>query len=402
MIKRLKVKFVIIMMSVVTIMLIVVLGLLLYFTQQNLKHNSIEMMRNLASEPNNKGRPNDLSKDVRLPFFTIQLDQQGELVTSVGSYYDLSDEDFLRDITNVVMSFDEQTGVISAYNLRFLRVVTPTMQKVVFVDISSEIATMRNLWQICLFGGLFSFSAFLLLSIFLASWAVKPVVKAWEQQNRFVADASHELKTPLSVILTNAEIIHALDCDQETRLQSSENILTMSRQMRGLVEKLLDLTRADNESIKTTMSQINFSELVSEAILPFDPLFYEKALTLSSDIESNINVNGSDLYLKQVIEILLDNALKYASPNTIVNIRLIKHSQFCLLSVSNSGIPIPSEELNKIFDRFYRVDKARGNSGSYGLGLAIALSIIKEHGGRIWAESHDSINSFYVQLPIII
>ncbi len=400
MIKRLKVKFVIIMMSVVTIMLIVVLGLLLYFTQQNLKHNSIEMMRNLASEPNNKGRPNDLSKDLRLPFFTIQLDQQGELVASVGSYYDLSDEDFLRDITNVVMSFDDQTGVISAYNLRFLRVITPTMQKVVFVDISSEIATMRNLWQICIFGGLFSFSAFLLLSIFLASWAVKPVVKAWDQQNRFVADASHELKTPLSVILTNAEIIHSPSCDQETRLQSSENILTMSHQMRGLVEKMLDLTRADNESMKTAMSRVNFSELISETLLPFDPLFYERTLTIVSDIESNIFVNGSDLYLKQVIEILFDNAMKYSNPSSTVNIKLNKHGQFCLLCVTNSGLAIPSEELSKIFDRFYRIDKARGNSGSYGLGLAIAFSIIKEHGGRIWAESHGSINSFYVQLPI--
>ncbi len=400
MIKRLKVKFVIIMMSVVTIMLIVVLGLLLYFTQQNLKHTSIEMMRNLANEPNNKGRPNDLSKDLRLPFFTIQLDQQGELVTSVGSYYDLSDEDFLRDITNVVMSFDDQTGVISAYNLRFLRVITPTMQKVVFVDISSEIATMRNLWQICIFGGLFSFSAFLLLSIFLASWAVKPVVKAWDQQNRFVADASHELKTPLSVILTNAEIIHSPNCDQETRLQSSENILTMSHQMRGLVEKMLDLTRADNESMKTAMSRVNFSELISETLLPFDPLFYERTLTIVSDIESNIFVNGSDLYLKQVIEILLDNAMKYSNPSSTVNIKLNKHGQFCLLCVANSGLAIPSEELSKIFDRFYRIDKARGNSGSYGLGLAIAFSIIKEHGGRIWAESHGSINSFYVQLPI--
>lgn len=400
MLKRLRIKLVCILMAVITVMLVIILGLVLHFTQQNLTRSSLQMMENLAMESGHRGRPNDKPRDVRLPYFSVKLSPQNEIVDAEGGYYDLSDADFLREVTDAVLRSDDPTGVIQAYSLRFLRTVAPDGQRIVFADISSELATMRNLWKLCLLVGVVSLAGFLLVSILLARWAVKPVAHAWEQQNQFVADASHELKTPLTVILTNAELIQSPACDEDAKLQSAGSILTMAHRMRALVTGLLDLARADNGAAKALMNRLNFSELASDTLLPFEPLYYEKGLSLSSEIESNVMLTGSETHLRQALEILLDNAMKYASQKASVTVRLKKQGQHCLLSVANTGEPIQPADLKNIFNRFYRVDKARSGAGSYGLGLAIAESIVTEHSGKIWAESRDGVNTFFVALPI--
>lgn len=400
MLKRLRVKLVCILMAVVAVMLVIILGLVLHFTQQNLTQSSLQMLENLSKQSARPGQPNDTPRDVRLPYFVVKLDTQNEIIAAEGGYYDLSDEAFLIEVTDFVLTSNIQTGVIDEYNLRFLRSTSPEGQRIVFADISSELATMSSLWKLCLLVGVLSLAGFLLVSIFLARWAVRPVARAWEQQNQFVADASHELKTPLTVILTNAELLQSPACDEEAKLQSAGSILTMARQMRALVTGLLDLARADNGAAKAAMTRLDFSELAADTLLPFEPLYYEKGLSLTSEIESGVTLTGSGVHLRQVLEILLDNAMKYASPQASVVLRLKKHGQHCLLSVANTGEQIPPDDLKRIFTRFYRADKARSNTGSYGLGLSIAESIVREHGGKIWAESRDRLNTFFVQLPV--
>ncbi len=400
MLKHLRVKLVCILMAVVTVMLVIILGLVLYFTQQNLTQNSLQMLQTLSKESDRPGYPMDKPRDVSLPYFVVKLGAQNEIIATEDGYYDLSDEAFLTEVTDFVLFSNNMTGVIDEYNLRFMRSVAPEGQRIVFADISSEHDTMGSLWKLCLLVGFFSLAGFLFVSIFLARWAVKPVAHAWEQQNQFVADASHELKTPLTVILTNAELIQSPAYDEEAKLQSAGSILTMARQMRALVTGLLDLARADNGAAKAAMTRLDFSELASDTLLPFEPLYYEKGLSLTSEIESSVTLTGSEVHLRQVLEILLDNAMKYASPQASVVLRLKKHGQHCLLSVANMGEHIPPAELKSIFTRFYRADKARSNTGSYGLGLSIAESIVREHSGKIWAESRDGINTFFVQLPV--
>ena len=204
------------------------------------------------------------------------------------------------------------------------------------------------------------------------------------------------------MILTNAELLQASGNDKNSRTQFSESILSMANQMRGLVENLLELARVDNGTVKAAMSHLDLSGLVSDAILPFEPLYFERGLEIQADIEGKIKVNGSEAHLRQVTEILLDNAMKYSLSPAAVQVELKRHGFHCLLSVSNPGEPIPSEELKNIFKRFYRMDKARSMNHSYGLGLSIAESIVKEHKGRIWAESRNGANTFYVELPAII
>ena len=190
------------------------------------------------------------------------------------------------------------------------------------------------------------------------------------------------------------------DCDDETRLRLTNGIHTMSIQMRGLVESLLELARADNGQIQKSMEHLNFSELCSDAILPYEPLYFEKGLMLEYNIADNIFVNGSDRYLRQLVGILLDNACKYSDAGN-VEMKLSSQGSHCILTVSNPCAPIGKQELEDIFKRFYRTDNVRSMSHSYGLGLPIAKGIAEEHKGRISASYDNGKITFTVIIPSI-
>ena len=293
MIQKLRFKFVLINMSIVTIMLCVILGLVFYFTSADLERESIRMMESIAAQPFQQGTPMELGEDVRLPFFTLQLGPRGELISAGGGYYDLSDGDFLDHLVQQIFASHKRLGVLPEYNLRYYRMDTPASQYLVFADISSEMATLDGLRSTCLLIGALSFFAFLWVSILLSRWAVKPVDRAWKQQRDFVAAASHELKTPLTVIMANAELMQDPDYGEENRIKFLDNILVMSRQMRRLVEQMLTLAQTDSAQSRENFAPVNLSHLVSQSILTFEPVFYEKGLSLSVQAGDNIQVMGA-------------------------------------------------------------------------------------------------------------
>lgn len=399
MIKRLKLKFICINMVIVTAMLLVIFGTVLHFTQANLEQQSERMLQSVL-ESRGHPRPGELSGQAQLPYFYVSVNSFGELSATFSGYYDLTDTDALQEIISLTLSDPAQSGVLKDCGLRFLKRTTPFGQSIVFADMSSELATMGSLVKNCVIVGIASFIAFLGLSFLLAGWAVKPVESAWNQQRQFVSDASHELKTPLTVILTNAELLQQGGYAEEDREKFVSSILTMSHQMRGLVESLLELARVDNGGQNMVFSRLNYSELVTDALLPFEPVYFEKGLLLESEVAEGVFVKGSAQHLKQVLDILLDNASKYAAPDSTVQVTLRTQGAHCLLSAANPGEEISKEDLKNIFKRFYRVDKARSMNHSYGLGLAIAEGIIHRHNGKIWAESGGGINTFFVQLPL--
>lgn len=275
------------------------------------------------------------------------------------------------------------------------------MQCIVFADMSNEINTISNLLQSCLLIGGASFIIFLIVSVLLAHWAVKPVAVAWDQQRRFVADASHELKTPLTVILSNTQMLAINGEDTELREKLTANILTVSQQMKDLVTKLLNSARVDHGLDTAQFSVFDLSKTLSNALLPFDSVFYEQGMILDSAIQDSVWVHGSQSHLIQVFDILLDNAQKYSIEHGHTYVTLKTHGKKnCLLTVANEGVPMSTKEVKNIFKRFYRADASREWTGSYGLGLSIAEGIIKAHRGKIWAESEDGINTFFVRIPI--
>ncbi len=399
MLKRLRLKFICINMAMVLAVLLAMFATVYQVTRQDLETESIRTMRAIAAEPFRMGRPGDLEEGVRLPYFVLQLGRNGDLVTA-GGYFDLSDEVMLQELLQKAQETGEQEGVLRDYGLRFCYGRSPWGRSVVFADMSSEQKTLDSLVRTCAVIGGVSMVAFLLISVFLARWAVRPVEKAWDQQRQFVADASHELKTPLTVILTNAELLQEPGYDEQSRRKFSESILAMTRQMRGLVENLLELARVDSGRIRTAMSRVDFSAVVAEGALPFEPLYFEQGLELDAWTEEGIFVYGSEDHLRQVVEILLDNARKYSETSGAVTLRLRRQGKRCLLTVSNPGPELSPEDRKNIFKRFYRVNRARGMEGGYGLGLSIADGIVREHRGRIWVESAGGQNSFFVELPV--
>lgn len=401
MIKKLRVKFVCIVIAVAMLMVGGILGVVIFFTGENMEMQSVSMMRTIAANPFQQGilgKPSD--DEVRLPFFTVQISNRGELVTAGGGYFDLSDREYLQQISDLALASEQESGQLKSHDLRYFKTRTPMGYSIVFSDTTTEAATIRNLVYNSL---LIFFSAmvlFLGISILLSRWAIKPVAAAWDQQRQFVADASHELKTPLSVIMANAELMQNEDTAEADQKTFAQNILSMTYQMRSLVENMLEMARVDSGTLKIQIARLDLSQLVSDAVLSFQLLYEDAGLTLHSTIPETLCIHGSEQYLYQVMDVLLDNALKYTFAMGTVDVELKQTGKSCVLSVSSPGDPISKEDLKNIFKRFYRADKARAMNGSYGLGLAIAESIVQAHRGKIWAQSADGYNTFYVQLPV--
>ena len=401
MLKQLRIKFIVIIMSIVTVMLCAVMITVVYFTQSNLEAESLRIMESIAADPLQLGGYRDAGEG-KLPYFALQIGRHNEVLAINGGYFDLSDETVVQDLIQQTLYAEEASGELVEYNLRYYRKMSLNRCCIVFADLSVESRTVSQVRRACAAIGTASFAVFLLISFLFAWWAVKPVEKSWQEQRQFVSDASHELKTPLTVILTNAEFLRQPDYDIEKKSGFAANILTMAEQMRGLVENLLDLARVDNGLAKAVWTRVDLSHTVFDAVLPFEPVYFEKGLELQSRIQEGILVNGSEIHLRHVLEILLDNAQKYsACPGTVVVCLQRQGRGQCLLSVSNPGEPIPPQDLRNIFKRFYRVDPARCRDGSYGLGLPIAEGIVRDHKGRIWAASQNGFNIFYVTLPTI-
>lgn len=402
MLKRLRARFICSIMAIVTLMLCAIVVTVVHYTHVNLQVENQHIMESIASDPRQLGSGNG-SQERTLPFFALQINSiTREVLTINGGYFDLSDRAVLEDLIEQTYFSEEDQGELEEYNLRFFKKNSWISTCIVFFDLTGEERTVARTKRACIFVAAISFLIFLGLSFLLARWMVQPVEKAWTQQNQFVSDASHELKTPLTVILTNAELLQAPDYDEQTKGQFSTNILTMANQMRGLVEGLLDLARVDNGMPKAVWERVDLSQLIEDAVLPFEPLFFEKELELDSFIDPGIIVNGSAEHLRRVLEILLDNARKYSAAPAVVQVLLQKQGKNqCTLCVKNPGPPISPEDQKNIFKRFYRADAARSRDGSYGLGLPIAEGIVERHGGRIWATSTGGVNAFFVTLPTV-
>lgn len=230
-----------------------------------------------------------------------------------------------------------------------------------------------------------SFFVFFAISVLLSTWILKPVEKSWQQQNRFVSDASHELRTPITVILANLNILSSKKDDLiKTQYQWIDNTKEEANRMKQLVDELLFLARSDDSQNKLVFSKIDLSELLLSRILSFEALAFEKGIRLDYDISDDLNIIGHEGNVKQLISILLDNAMKYCGDKGSVYLKAFSLKDRTYVLVKNSGDLIDAEDLKHIFERFYRTDKSRSRTeGGYGLGLAIAKTIVDNMYGKI-------------------
>ena len=234
------------------------------------------------------------------------------------------------------------------------------------------------------------------VSINLTKWITKPAQEAFDKQKDFIADASHELKTPLAVIMASSD---ELKSDKKNN-KYVENIKYESDRMNKLITSLLDLSKIDNALVINKKDE-NISKIVEKTCLTFESIAFEKGILINTDIDNNIIFNCNKDEMERLIAIILDNAIKHSYDNTSINVKLNKIKNKIMIDIINSGDPINKGDEEKIFERFYRSDKSRKrNDNRYGLGLAIAKSIVTKHNGVISASSNDGKTDFKIIFKI--
>ena len=403
-IKKLRWQFVAACMGLIAIVLAIVFGCVWASAQSALERSSHTALEQALSR-----RGGDLlpgfhqsggDDQVLLPYFTVQVWGSTVYVTG-GTYSGLEDTDALTAILTDCLAQEEDEGSLPGYALRYLRQDDGLYTQIAFVDISLETAALRQMMASYLRIALLSLALLAGASFLLSLRVTRPVERAWRQQRQFFSDASHELKTPLTVILSNAEMLETSDLpERESRWR--DNILSESRQMKTLVEEMLTLSRTEDAQRKPTVADVDLSDLSEDCALAFEPVAFEAGKPLSWDVTPGLTVSGDGEKLRRLLSILLDNAAKYGAPGEGIVLSLRAERSQVILSVANGsgGHPIPPEELPRLFERFYRADASRGEQSGFGLGLPIAQAIAKEHHGALRAESDEQATRFTFTLPL--
>lgn len=311
-------------------------------------------------------------------------------------YTDESSE-VLNAIVKKILSKEKRSGTIYRYKLRYL-LKEEGQKTLILGDYQRELNMLNKQALSTALLALVLILLFLPLDYFFSSWAIRPSVQAMEKQKQFISDAGHELKTPLAVIAANLSLLEDQDLSTETR-DFVQNIAVMSKKMQGLVEKLLQLSRLEQQVF--TYGEMDYSRRVSEICLQMEALFFEEGIELDVDLEQNIVLKHAiESQVEEVLRIFLDNGRKYADKPSTLFVKLYREKNMAILSVDSAGRSLSKEEFEKIFSRFTRLDEARSQSESFGLGLSIAKEIAANHKGKVFGYGKNGRNCFVLALPI--
>ena len=327
-------------------------------------------------------------------FYSVAVSYDGEILEVKNGMSTVHTDEELVNLTESILKSGINNGTEN--NLTFYKTDKGGYILVSFMDNTVINESAMTLFRYTLIFGALALVLFFFLSVYLARRIVNPLEESYQKQKQFISDAGHELKTPVSVVNANAELLSREIGDN----QWLQNIQYENERMGMLVGQLLDLARTEN--VTPQMEHIDFSRLVAGESLPFESVAFEKGLTLNTNITSNIGVIGNSTQLKQIVSILLDNAIRHSKDGGEIWLTLTKEHGVAKLSVINNGEEIPAEQREQIFERFYRVDTARnGEDKHYGLGLAIAKAITTTHKGNIAVHCFDGFVEFRVQIPKI-
>ena len=335
-----------------------------------------------------------------LPAFYAVADRWGRVGLALGFNAVLDEETVVRAVEEALAA-GRESGRLEGLGLRFLIRSGGNRLELAFAGMDWERGAVRRQALAAALILAAALPGFFAVSVLLSRWLVRPVEESWRRQQQFVADASHELKTPLTVLLADADILLGHP-DDTIRSQSRwvEHLRDEGLRMKGLVEDLLFLARGDAGDRERPRGRVELSQVCEGCVMSFEPLAFEAGLVLESSVAPGVGVTGDGEELRRLCAILLDNACKYCGPGGTVRVTLEGGGE-AALTVHNTGKPIPAEDQAHLFERFYRADAARGREkGGYGLGLSIAATIVERHGGKIAVHSADGEGTaFSVTLP---
>lgn len=326
-------------------------------------------------------------------FYSVAFSNDGTVIEVNEGSNKLYEKEELVSLAKEALNKNQKSGKTG--QLVYLVSQRPGYTLVAFLDNTMANSNMDRIIQNFIAVGLAAILVLLLISLLIARRIVRPLEENDTRQKQFISDASHELKTPVSVISANTEMLVREIGENEWL----SNIQYENERMGTLLKQLLDLSRAENASV--AMEKIDLSNIVAGDALALDSLAFDQGRIIKSDIEDNIQIEGNRTQMEQVVTVLLDNAIRHSSGKEI-EITMKKHGRSAVLTVSNEGKEIPPEKLSHLFDRFYRVDEVRNSEDNhYGLGLSIAKAVVLNHKGNISVSCKDGKVSFTVTLPSV-
>ena len=355
------------------------------------------------SEKGPEGQDSDFSpkdrktKEKDIPSETTAETSSSKTNDNNEDIYTDESSEVLNAIVKKILSKEKRSGTIYRYKLRYL-LKEEGQKTLILGDYQRELNMLNKQALSTALLALVLILLFLPLDYFFSSWAIRPSVQAMEKQKQFISDAGHELKTPLAVIAANLSLLEDQNLAPETG-DFVQNIAVMSKKIQGLVEKLLQLSRLEQQIF--TYGEMDYSRKVSEICLQMEALFFEEGMELEVSLEQNIVLKHAiESQVEEVLRIFLDNGRKYANKPSTLYVKLYREKNMAILSVDSAGRSLSKEEFEKIFSRFTRLDEARSQSESFGLGLSIAKEIAANHKGKIYGYGKNGRNCFVLALPL--
>ena len=388
-------------MILVTAVLIVVF-LITYFTTYQLELTKIDndlqdtiTAYNLNNRPG--GMPSILDRDLPNRYvFSVSISNNNHRINRRYAVNSELDEEQLYEIINLAMNSGEKDGILSDHNLAFKIVPTDYQTHIAFASLNSLNQTMQQTVIITSISLIAVLILLFIVSYLLSSLAIKPIAENLKKQKQFIADASHDLKTPLTVILANTNIImEHPDETVESQMQWIESTKEESEKLKSMTNKLLELAQSENIKNKLNIETVNLSDVCHKLLLQFEPIAYDKNISIDETILDEIFAKTDLESVSRLLSILLDNAIKYCDENGTVSVSLIDNKHNIEFSVNNTGSIIPKEDLPHVFERFYRADKVR-NVGGHGLGLAIAKNLADSMNHKLIALSEEETGTTFI------
>ena len=378
---------------------IVVLGIILLFAILNYR-NTIntatlmmdrfingEMKKNINNKPENENMTPKVDMD---GLYYIQIED-----SKVIENLDVSQDKTIEEYAIKVSKGNQESGIIGNYIYK----IRKTKGSTINVTLMENEETILHLKKIIIISIIISFLSLILIYLIakkVSGFIVKPVAETFEKQKQFISDASHELKTPLAVIEANADVLENEVGSNKWMKYIQNEIQSMNK----LINELLLLAKIENIDNLQDFKQFDVSKETEIIVSMFESMAYERNVKLISNIQENITMNGNKEDLEHILSTLIDNAIKHTESQKEVVVDLSKEKNEVIIQVKNRGEAIPEEEKEKIFERFYRIDKSRNrNEKRYGLGLSIAKSTVEKYNGNIEVSYKNGFTIFKVTIP---
>lgn len=409
MVKKLRIKFIALsMISLFSLLALIITGVNLLNYHIVMK-NSDEILNVISRNdgvfpdidekfiPERKPRRMSPETPYESRFYSVIIDNEGNVVSSDTSRIKMIDSSSAEQYGKEVFDDGKERGFKDFY--RYYAVKKGGETRITFLDCNRDFESLKTFTYISIIMALVGFAVVFIIITVLSERIVRPISESYNKQKRFITDAGHEIKTPLTVINANVDLLESETDDREC----INDIRYQTKRLANLTNRLVYLAKMEEEDRELIKIDFPVSDIISETVRSFSAPAQAQGKSFKQNIQPMLSLNGDEESIRELVTIIIDNALKYSPADSEIDVRLLKQNRQLVFAVENpTELSISKEDISRVFDRFYRTDKSRNSeTGGYGIGLSIAQAIVNAHSGRISAEV-PSENSFRitVSLPI--